>query len=328
MPDFTAIKMKFDGPVHFGAGRDDEYDFSPAALRSDTLSAALASVRASLGKTRDLREFLASFRISSAFPFNGEHLFLPKPMGLLNVDVKEREEKDVRKQLKAVSYIEMPLWVQLAKGEHLSVVPEMLQKEYLTIDGKGFKSPYCKQLNQRVSVSREGYEDPDPFYFEWIFFRPEAGLYCLTDAEGSALDEIMDLFTELGDQGIGTDRNVGGGHFTVTCDNVEMPSVEDADSVAMLSLYLPSVEEMQMLNLPASQYGLILRGGYMSGSTDGALRHLRKKTVNMFTEGSLFPMPKVELNGCVVDLQPDWNGESMHPVWRSGIPFYLPIRTK
>lgn len=328
MPNFNVIKLKFDGPVHFGAGRDDEYDYSPAALHSDTLSAALASVRASLGKTQDLPEFLHSFRISSAFPFIGERLFLPKPTSLLNVDVKGREEKDVRKQLKAISYIEMSLWKQLAAGERLSVEPEALQKEYLTTAGKEFKSPFRKQLNQRVSVSREGYDDPDPFYFEWIFFRPEAGLYCLTDAEGDGLTELLDLFTELGDRGLGTDRNVGGGHFAVTAETLNFPVAEDADHAVLLSLYLPTEEELPTLHLTASQYSLIQRGGYMSGSTDDSLRHLRKKTVNMFTEGSLFPLPEGELKGQVVDLRPDWNSAAMHAVWRSGIPFYLPIRTK
>lgn len=328
MSNFTLIKLKFNGPVHFGAGREDEYDYSPGILHSDTLSAALASVRASLGKTQDLKEFLSSFCISSAFPFVGERLFLPKPMSLLNVDVKDREEKDVRKQLKTISYIEMPLWKKLVAGEELTFDSAMLQKEYLTMAGNDFKVPFRKQLNQRVSVSREGYDDSDPFYFEWIFFRPDAGLYCMTDAEGDSLKELMYLFAELGESGLGTDRNVGGGHFDVTSETTTLPDVNDADYITLLSLYLPTADELTELDLTASQYSLAQRGGYISGSTDNTLRHLRKKSVNMFTEGSLFPMPKKELRGCVVDLHPEWNSDAMHPVWRSGIPFYLPIRKK
>lgn len=326
MPTYRIIKLKFDAPIHLGAGRD-EYDQSFASLHSDTLSAALAAVKASRGETDDLKAFLQSFRISSAFPYSGDTLFLPKPASLLNVAVNGREEKDVRKQLKRIVYVEKCLWETLATGQKATVNPESIQKDYLVVDGKSFSVPFKKQLNQRVAVSRDGQSDADPFYFEWLFFRPEAGLYCLVDADDTVFDELCSLFRELGENGIGTDRSVGGGQFTITPGTISMPENEAAEQIMLLSLYLPNEDELAALPLDRSQYGLTLRGGYMAGSTQLAYRHLRKKTVNMFVEGSLFPRPARPLEGQVIDLRPDWNDGSMHPVWRSGIPFYLPVKT-
>jgi CRISPR-associated protein Csm4 len=79
------------------------------------------------------------------------------------------------------------------------------------------------------------------------------------------------------------------------------------------------------LHLSESKYGLILRGGYIAGSQEESFRHLLKKSIYMFGVGSTFTSSK-PLQGKVVDLKPKWNDERMHPVYRSGRPFYVPIK--
>ena len=74
MATYTIIKLKNLSPLHIGTGKEN-YDFSAAELQSDTLSAALAAIRAQKGKTDDLAEFLDSFKLSSAFPFIDNHFF-------------------------------------------------------------------------------------------------------------------------------------------------------------------------------------------------------------------------------------------------------------
>ena len=63
----------------------------------------------------------------------------------------------------------------------------------------------------------------------------------------------------------------------------------------------------------------------MAGSAEEALGHLRKKSIYMFNAGSVFNTTN-QLMGKVVDLHPKWNDERMHPVFRSGKPFYLPVK--
>ena len=69
------IKFKNLTPLHIGTGKEN-YDFSSSVLHSDTLSAALASLRAQKGKSSDIESFLMSFAISSAFPYFGELLLV------------------------------------------------------------------------------------------------------------------------------------------------------------------------------------------------------------------------------------------------------------
>ena len=90
-------------------------------LHSDTLSAALASLRAQKGKSSDIESFLMSFAISSAFPYFGEFYFLPKVQGRLNVRVKGQEEHAYRKKLKKVKFVDSLLWQDLIRGKEIEV---------------------------------------------------------------------------------------------------------------------------------------------------------------------------------------------------------------
>jgi len=106
---------------------------------------------------------------------------------------------------------------------------------------------------------------------------------------------------------------------------LELPDIPDANQIMLLSLYIPAKEEMKKLRLQAARYELLLRGGYIAGSEEESFRHLRKRSVYMFNVGSLFPVNK-PLTGRIVDLAPAWNDGRMHPVFRSGRPFYIPVK--
>ena len=181
------------------------------------------------------------------------------------------------------------------------------------------------QTTQRVHVYADTEKDAEPFFFEWRYFDHEAGLYFLTTATGPLLDELVTLTTMLGETGLGTDRNVGGGHFEVEVAEVEINNTPNADAQVLLSLFIPDRQDMQNLNLEDARYGLLRRGGFAAGSSIESLRHLRKRSVYMFDEGSVFPT-QTPLGGTVVDLRPDWNAPAMHPMLRSGKPFFLPYK--
>lgn len=326
MLNLKVIKMCNLSPFHIGMGRD-YYDSSAMELHSDTISAALASVGVTTGLCKDVRQFLSSFVISSAFPYWKDIYFLPKPQGRLNVSVGNLQEYEYRKQLKAVRYIESSLWKELVLGKDLSIETSQLKGNFIVPKGIEIGDICKKQVTQRVNVSRDGSKDAEPFFFEWNYYDKEAGLYCLLDAEKGLTDEIVKLFSILGDIGIGTDKSVGGGKFEVEVGSMDISEPIDADSTMLLSLYIPTREEYDELLNGEPLYSFLQRGGYMAGSDNLKFRHLRKKSIYMFNVGSVFRTTNV-LRGKVVDVRPDWNDAAMHPVYRSGRVLTIRIKTK
>jgi CRISPR type III-A-associated RAMP protein Csm4 len=320
---YNIIKLKNFTPLHVGTGKA-HYDFSATDLHSDTLSATLAALRAQQGKT-DVADFLNSFTLSSAFPFFGKSCFLPKLQGKINMKVEGKKEEEYRKELKKLKFITSDLWVDLVKGNTLTVKHNQIQKEFLISESAAFSKPYQSQVNQRVSVPRADNQNAEPFFFNWTYFNEKAGLYCLTDAKDTQFTELVALFRLLGETGIGTDRNVGGGKFEVETGELNLPEIPDANHALLLSLFIPTKDELQGLNLQSARYDLLLRGGYMAGSSVEGFRHLHKRSIYAFNVGSLFPTKQV-LEGKVVDLKPAWNDERMHSVFRSGRAFYLPVK--
>lgn len=325
MPTYNIIKLKNLTPLHIGTGKENQYDFSATDLHSDTLSAALAALRSQEGKMNDIGDFLQSFTLSSAFPFWDTVCFLPKFQGKIKVKIIAKEEQAYRKQLKKLKYIDVSLWSKLIQGDEVIVENSQLKDDFLLKILADFEKPYKSQVNQRVNVPRVDNENADPFFFNWTYFHEKAGLYCLTDAKDEKFKELLNLFNLLGEIGLGTDRNIGGGKFDVESGTLDLPEISDANQTMLLSLYIPKKEEITKLNLKTARYELLLRGGYMSGSSEESFRHLRKRSVYMFNVGSLFPTTET-LTGKIVNLVPAWNDERMHPVFRSGRPFYLPVK--
>lgn len=327
----TRIKLKNMTPLHLGKGKDS-YDVSSPILQSDTLASALASVRAMTGKTDDVQDFLESFTISSAFPYDGDEFFFPRPSGRLNIIVEGLPEEKYRKKLKSLRFITADEWMRLIKGEQLEIHPNQLQGEFLIsrhIDSQTspYSEPTMRIINQRVQVPREENKDSEPFMFEWTYFHHgerETGLYCLVQTDDDQrTEELKELFVRLGEQGVGSDRSVGGGHFDIEADTIELPTITDANATMLLSTYIPQKQELSQLDLSKASFSVFKRGGFLAGSTNESATHLRRKTVYMFDAGSVFP-ETAPLQGQVVDVTPEWKG--LHHVYRSGKPLGITIK--
>ena len=325
MAAYTLIKLKEMSPLHMGTGKEN-YDFSASHLHSDTLSAALAAMKVRHGGGNGVKEFMNSFVISSAFPYMGDHFFLPRPLGKIEVEFYDCDEYISRKKLKSIKFIEQDLWKKLVAGEKVVVSISQLKNGFLLSNVEDFKQPYKSAVHQRVTVPRADEQDAEPFFFDWTFFEKNAGLYCLVDATGTTLNELKRLFELLGEYGIGTDKNVGGGKFIIETQPFVMPDISEAHNQMLLSLYIPTEDELSFIDLENSRYELCQRGGYMAGSQENDFWHLRKKSVYMLGVGSILKTTAV-LKGKVVDLQPtDYNDSRMHPVYRSGKPFVVPVK--
>jgi CRISPR-associated protein Csm4 len=323
MATYTIVKLKNLTPLHIGTGKEN-YDFSADDLQSDTISAALSAIRAQMGNDKDIEDFMNSFTISSAFPYMDNHYFLPKMQGKINVDVDESKEDENRKELKKIKYIELTLWQQLASGKKVVVKKQQLQQKYLISATDSFSIPAKSEVMQRVTIPRGDGKDAEPFYFDWTYFSEYGGLYFIVDAKPEIITEIIHLFHLLGETGLGTDKNIGGGKFDVEISSLQIDDVQKANATMLLSLFVPTKEEIEKIDLHNSRYQLLQRGGYMAGSSEENFRHLRKKSIYMFGVGSVFPGTEL-LGGKVVNLTPEWNDKRMHSVYRSGKPFYLPV---
>ena len=312
-------------PMHIGLGRDS-YDVAAPALHSDTIIAALAALKAQSGNADGIKALMEQVAVSSAFPYAGGELFLPKPCGRLAVTVRGKKEEQYRKKLKKVRFVSRELWQSLVAGNSVEVDENQLHGQFLLqtpVDS--FTAPMVHATRQRVQVGAEG-EDAKPFTFDWTFFRPECGLYCLLDCPAEVLNEVKDLFALLGDEGIGSDRSVGGGHFEVEFHAIGLKEVDGANATMLLSMCLPAEDDLKDIDLEVSRFEFVQRGGFMAGSSVDGYRHLRKKSIMMFAPGSVFAGVHT-LSGKVENLCPDSVDGEVHPVFRGGRPICFPIKT-
>lgn len=321
MPKYNIVKFKNMSPLHIGAGRDS-YDTAATFLLSDTVSAALASIYAQQGGGNVL-DFMNSFTVSSAFLYSGKNYYLPKPMGR----IPGCNAEQVRKKAKKIKFVDYSVWSDLVASNELDISEEQMKGEFLVSkeDAAGFVPPYKTAVQQRVAVPRDDGGDAEPFFFEWKYFEKDTGLFCLFQVDAKNEPLLKKLFERLGECGIGSDRSVGGGMFNVEFDTITLPDVADANAFMLLSQYIPTKEELTQISFQESKYELVLRGGYMAGSSNAGFRHLIKQAVYMFNTASVLKSAQMP-TGRVVDLQPNWNNESMHPVYRSGRCLALPIK--
>lgn len=321
---FRIVKLKFTSPLHLGKGVGDAYDTSERLLHSDTLSGAVVSTLLLTNPAADAPEFMAKYRISSAFPYMGTSFFLPKPAVRSSIRIDDSDDYGQKKKVKKIEYIESSLWQDLVKGNELNISSGMLSKngKFLFCDKAPKELPYTDLVQQRVLVPRAG-GDSKPYYLERRYFHEDAGLYFFLNTDAETADQILALLNILGDTGLGTDKSVGNGQFECGLSELELNLPEDTGKSMLLSLACPLKEETDSDMLRKSSYQLVQRGGFISGTSRDEFRHLRKKSIYMFTEGSVISRGKLE--GKIENLRPEWNDHLLHPVWRDGRAFVVPV---
>jgi CRISPR type III-A-associated RAMP protein Csm4 len=324
MAAYSIVKLFFTSPLHISRGQTEEYDRSAAMLHSDTIAGALASAFAFLFPGVDVKTFMESFRVSSAFPFTHDLLFFPKPMAKLPVPVNFQDHK-LPKKLKKVEFLEKQVFEKVLNNKEIKISDDCFIGSFMT-EGKNDQLPfYVKEVQQRVMVPRDGAGDSLPYYIDRIWFKEGSGLFFLIDT-GKQESILKACLRFLADTGVGTDKSVGNGQFRLSdsiIEDIEINVPKKAEKQVCLSLYCPLKEELNPTVLDGSSYNLEKRGGYMAGSSNDALRHLRKKQVFMFSCGSVFPQEKLE--GKITEISPEWNAPGMHPVYRDGRGFFLPM---
>lgn len=331
---------------HFGRqGLDLEE--SKESFSSDSLFAAMISVYNELYD--DLDAFTAPFEageppflLSSVFPYVGDLPLFPLPQLRINLP----PEPGRRKRLKNLKYVSPNILLRLLAGkamddefgddgprealqdgaiwlssEEVTLLPDEVQR--LPAAERRDFAVWQQGTVPRVTIDRASNQS-DIFRMGRTVFAATCGLWVL--AKVDAGQELLELLLmELGIRGIGGERSVGYGAFSLGEPFPQvplLPSSENMPRVMTLSRYHPRDEELAASILQGgASYAIVNVGGWLRSSVAPAQRRRR---VRMIEAGSVLDN-RTEIRGQLVDVRPTYDspGGINHPVYRSG--FALPV---
>jgi CRISPR-associated protein Csm4 len=254
--------------------------------------------------------------------------FFPKP----NIPDRLSVLGDSKKG-KKIAYVDQKLFEGLLNSEK-TITDKQVSGAFAfaeTCRDKDFKV-FDTAAYQHVAIPRDLASDSNPYFVDKLYFEKNCGLYFLTTATGTVLEQLKACMRLLADNGIGTDRTTGHGQFEFdeqTDVKISFNLPDNATHQMSLSLYCPQKTEIEELD--NSYYDLIKRGGYIASPQNDNHLSIRKKSVYMFVEGSLFPNSGSR-KGKIVDLMPNnvalqesGQSEIGHPIWRDGTSIFLPF---
>ncbi|GCD77995.1 hypothetical protein JCM31826_14770 [Thermaurantimonas aggregans] len=350
---YKAIHLHIHGPLHIGVINDVQ-DEMQEFWGSDAIKSALAACALSLDLVSDVKEFLDAFKVSSAFYFlqhqNSYVQFFPRPIFPGVIHLGKSDDITHRKKAKKIQWIDKGYYEKLlSEGKlQLSDSDKILFEKFLTtkdieLNPKPYEGePVYETDDERVSIGPIYTEQGDPYYFRRRYFHSQIGLYFLYEGNDKTLDEtIVPALRLLADEGIGSDRSVGGGWFEFDPSkdivDLEIQLPKSAIGYVALGKYCPTREELTLADLEQSAYQITRRGGYISSPGTEELRNKLKRTIYMMEEGSFLATNDKPIGKCV-DLKPDTEDlrkalpgdafERMHPVWRDGRPIFFPANFK
>lgn len=307
MPADTII-FRFNGPVHFGAGRlsDGGHNFDAGTLFSALYLEALRA-----GCADELLEAACtgSFFISDAFPYIGETFYLPRPMLAPELSGAEDESPTTRdtrrrKAMKKLEYLSCEHYGAYLLGE-VDPVKEL----------EGFDLGVAA-VRTRVNLERRESGDAEPFHVGSFSFRPGAGLYVLHEGDY----DIRPLLDQLSYAGIGGKRTSGYGRFEYAIEPVDPREQVTAGSgrSILLSTAIPRDDELTDELLAGARYRLVREGGFVQ-SASHSVSPQKKRDVYAFAPGSVFER---RFEGDIVDVNAT---PGAHPVYRYARASWLEV---
>lgn len=357
---FKLLKFHFNTPLHIGTVRE-EYSHSGKKVHSDMLYAAImqawsvlgmSSLLSDIGKKEDETGNL-SFTLSSLFPFTQEKqlaselarnqnakktiYFLPRIFKSFSKEtILTAKRQNKTKRLKELEWFDLDYFSKLVSD------PNDLAIDLDHISGK-----YLSQLNfdpnflnngiqARAAIPRK-HGDANPYYVERLYFENGSGMFGLYKGTAETWKHIEAALHYLQYEGIGTDRHVGNGKFQLEVLDHHTEEVMSFTNLlnreegycTNLSLYSPDSQQKLEAYLSGSKvgYNLIKRGGWI---TTEPFMTLRKKSLFMFTEGSIFSRPTSSSNntgGKIINIRPETDDfrPISHPIWRVGKSLLVPV---
>lgn len=327
----TAYKLKFLTPLHINSGQHNYYTRSQEVYGSDALKSALFSVlvQQDLNWQDRYHDFFDGFKVSSCYPYYRSVYFLPRPYHKMPFSWQKEEASSVKK-IKKIAYVDLNLIQRICNASQvpISIAPEQLANGGRFLFDKAEDNQLKGNLigreeQQRVRI---GYgEDSEPYAIERVHFDTDAGLYFLASFTNPRIRETVECALRmLADAGIGSDRHVGNGLFTIEgTAEIKWTSVQEPNCYIALGFYTPTRDELKALSATNTSYQLEKRGGYIAGSNQEQYRHFRKQSVYMLAPGSVIGDSQMP-DGKLLNLKPDTIQPGVHNVWRDGRPIFIP----
>lgn len=275
-------------------------------IPADTLFSALVQAWARLGG--DPRHWLDPFAhneppflLSSAFPWAEGQPWFPKPLSFRPT-----------RAWKEIHFLPEALFFRIARGQQVPDKPEELRKKFWEIQEVPRVSlDRCTLLSNLFVLARVRFAHDSGLWFGVAWLQPD--LPCGGVRFREAFSQAL---AELGETGVGGDRNVGYGRFIPEhVDDVTWPEPKPEGFGVLFSRLWPRPQELELL-----RQSLVWRFTEVGGvaRTSGG-RHVPRQRVRLVVEGSVVP---AGIRGGLVDLAPP--GFTAHPIWRYGLAFLLP----
>jgi CRISPR-associated protein Csm4 len=347
MSVWKLVKLDFQtNPVHFGElgiGMEETAE----RIHSDTLYSAWFSAYARLYPQEiealfdrfpiDKEQPIEPpFRLSSTFVYSQSALdadtyYLPTllklPTGYPHGDLK------FAKAVRKLKFLPLSVWQRWYQGIGIEAdreVDELLNKngELAKVGTFNYGNIFKGQTLPKVAVDR--IHNATNFYQTSFVYFENGGLYFLfymPTPDDELYGKLKTALNWLGDEGIGGERSSGAGRFTADWleltpewKEVIQAKIDQLDR-ALISLFWDTPEVCySYIEAENTRYQLQERGGWISARSG---RQLRRKSVRMFTEGSVFSQPD---RGRLAVVTPDeLKGKNHHPIYRSGISLSLPV---
>lgn len=326
---YAIYTFRFTTPVHFGSAElGGKLEQVGIEYTSDSLFSAICWELRQLGELDYLQSFCEAVKqgkllFSDLFPYHIDtqedtcHLYIPKPVALIEsemvlqtpVSLEEvRQQATARKKQKKMKYLR----------------PSEL-KPYINALKQSVTYASSLELGEQSLVERVNCrgEEPLPYYVGTYTFRENTGLYVLVQyTDDIDLGILQQVFTSLGQSGIGGKRSSGLGKFIVVDEEPLLLEDEEGiygDDGALYAMLCNTSSSQQMslsTIIPAeNEIPIVAKGQYMlrrrSGFTTGAGELKKRNSVYTLRAGSCFSHP---LAGTIAVLD-----DSIEPpIWRNG----------
>lgn len=314
------FKLGFDAPVHFGSSDGALSLYSSEELfRADTLFSALCHTALHSGGSCSLNRLCeaaagGSLLLSDAMPWQGETLFLPKP--IISAEHTEEIPARLRKEIKKLK------WISVMDFEAFSS----------SVAGG---TPFVPKENPVFGVQQvftkaavQDGEDALPYDVGTFRFYDDCGLWFLCLCDEADAQWLEDLVTALGYSGIGGKVSSGYGAFHVE-DLVYLDEPfdqqtqwladalhRDAGRFLLLTTALPEDAELETV-LDGACYQLVRRGGFVQ-SENYSEEPMKKDTQYFLAAGSTL---RTRFRGALFNVGKAGN----HPVLRYSKPLFLGV---